>query len=387
MVYIGIDVSSDKFNVCILYPDSSKSIDLSFRQSRKGFEKFHSKLLNIHEDVLIAMESTGVYHMSLYEFLSLKGFEVLLLHPYTLKHFLKAYSHSKTDSIDARSIALVLSQLSNSIHLSNVPSDQLNALRELVRFRNSIVQQRSNLYRRLHNFLRLDMPEILKFFDVNSKVLHALLSRFPTRLDIISNQQDVVQFLSSFKNWNESKAQSLISALKDSIGLRDTFGSHSLIISSIITQVKSLSEQLERIEDKISELLSQFPDNPISSIKGIGPVTLAQIIAEVGDISRFSSSKAFVAYSGLDPVIHQSGKSFHSGGISKKGNSALRYTFYNLAVRIVRYPGKYRDKYLSLLERGKPKKVALIAIARKLAVLVYTLWTRGENFDPNIALT
>jgi transposase len=387
MVYIGIDISSDKFNVCILYPDSSKTIDLSFRQSRKGFEKFRSKLLNIHEDVLIGMESTGVYHMSLYDFLSSNGFEVLLLHPYTLKHFLKAYSHSKTDSVDARAIAIALSQLSNSLRLSNVPSDQLNALKELVRFRNSLVQQRSNLYRRLHNFLRLDMPEVLNFFEADSKVLHALLVRFPTRHDMLSNQQDVVQLLSSFKNWNESKAYSLISALKDSIGLTDTFGSHALIISSITSQLTSLSEQLERIEDKIQQLLSQFPDNPISSIKGVGPVTLAQIISEVGDISRFSSSKAFVAYSGLDPVIHQSGKSYHAGNISKKGNSALRHTFYNLAVRIIRYPGKYRDKYLSLLERGKPKKVAIIAIARKLAVLVYTLWTRGERFDPDISLT
>ena len=333
------------------------------------------------------MESTGVYHMSLYNFLSSNGFEPLLLHPYTIKHFLKASSHSKTDSIDARSIAIVLSQLSNSLRLSNIPSNQLNALRELVRFRNSIVQQRSSLYRRLHNFLRLDMPEILNFFEINSKVLLSLLKRFPTRQDILNNRQDVVKLLCTFRNWNESKALSLISSLKRSIGLRDAFGSHSLIISSIITQVQSLSEQIERIESKIQQILSQFPDNPISSIKGVGFVTLAQIISEVGDISRFKSSKAFVAYSGLDPVIHQSGKSFYSGSISKKGNSILRQAFYNLAVRVIRYPGKYRDKYLGLVKRGKPKKVALVAIARKLAVLVYTLWTRGENFDPNFFMT
>ncbi len=308
MVYVGIDISSNKFNVYILYPNSSKSIALSFRQSRRGFEKFLSKLLNIHE-------------------------------------------------IDARSIAIVLSQLSNSPRLSNIPSNQLNALRELVRFRNSVVQQRSSLYRRLHNFLRLDMPEILNFFEINSKVLLSLLKRFPTRQDILNNQQDVVKLLCTFRNWNESKALSLISSLKSSIGLSDAFGSHSLIISSIITQVQSLSEQIERIENKIQQLLSQFPDNPISSIKGVGFVTLAQIISEVGDISRFKSSKAFVAYSGLDPVIHQSGKSFYSGTISKKGNSILRQAFYNLAVRVIRYPGKYRDKYLVLLREENLKKL------------------------------
>ena len=108
----------------------------------------------------------------------------------------------------------------------------------------------------------------------------------------------------------------------------------------------------------------------------------------MGDISRFSSSEVFIAYSDLDPVIHQSGKSFYSDNISKKSNSTLRQTFYNLAVRVIRYPGEYRDKYLSLLNRGKPKKVALVAIARarKLAVLGIHFMDKGEPFDSEIAL-
>ena len=76
------------------------------------------------------------------------------------------------------------------------------------------------------------------------------------------------------------------------------------------------------------------------------------------------------SYIGLDPVIHQSGKSTKHKGISKKGNKVLRRIFYNLAIRAIRLIEKYKKKYQELIARGKKPKQAIIAIARKLAELV-----------------
>ena len=187
-------------------------------------------------------------------------------------------------------------------------------------------------------------------------------------------------------SWSEEKAKSLIYELKHSIATTDPYDSEALIISSIVTQMKEIKEHIEKIDEQINKILSDIPQNPISTIPGVGKITQATIISEVGDINRFNTKQEFVSYVGLDPVIKQSGKSYYKCGISKKGNKMLRCIFYNLAFRVLRLIPKYRRKYNELVKRGKHPKVALIAIARKLAELVFILWKRNIPFDSCMAV-
>ena len=230
------------------------------------------------------------------------------------------------------------------------------------------------------------MPEILSFFKtLSSNVLISLLSNYPSRKQILSHEKEVIKLLASFKNWSEGKARSLIHELKHSIAASDPYDSEAIIISSIALQMKEIKEQIEKVNKQIDKILSDIPQNPISTIPGVGKVTQATIISEVGDINRFKTKKEFVSYIGLDPVIKQSGRSYHRCGISKKGNKMLRCIFYNLAIRVLRLVPKYRRKYNELVKRGKHPKVAITAIARKLAELVFILWKRNIPFDPCIA--
>jgi len=230
------------------------------------------------------------------------------------------------------------------------------------------------------------MPEILSFFKtLSSNVLISLLSNYPSRKQILSHEKEVIKLLASFKNWSEGKARSLIHELKHSIAASDPYDSEAIIISWIALQMKEIKEQIEKVNKQIDKILSDIPQNPISTIPGVGKVTQATIISEVGDINRFKTKKEFVSYIGLDPVIKQSGKSYYRCGISKKGNKMLRCIFYNLAIRVLRLVPKYRRKYNELVKRGKHPKVGITAIARKLAELVFILWKRNIPFDPCIA--
>jgi len=383
VIYVGIDISSEKFDVAFYDSHSDKYTTQAFRQSKKGFEKFVTKLENLHEEVSIAMESTGVYDNSLFEFLNERGYEVILFHPYSVKNFLKSYSNSKTDEIDAKNLALALFILGDNAKVSTKLPKEMLALRKLVRFRSSIVREQTRLQIQLRNILKVNMPEIMDFFSkMNSVVLIELLSRYPSRESILDNKEEVVELLSSFKGWwSREKAEGLVEALKDSIGLTDKLGVDSTMISTIVTQMKAIGESIAKLEKEIERINSSLPENPISTIPGMGKMTEAAIVSEIGEVRRFSTKEKFVAFLGMDPVIKQSGKSYKAYGISKKGNRNLRMVFYNLAVRAIRYIPKYKKKYEELRKR-KHGKVAMIAIARKVAELVYVLWRDGVAFDP-----
>jgi transposase len=385
MIYVGVDISSEKFDVAFYYPQKDKYVVQTFRQSKNGFKKFSSKLNNIHDDVSIAMESTGIYDHSLLEYLRDSGFNVVLLHPYAVKNFLRARSHSKTDTIDAKNLAFALFKLGDDAVVSTTIPDELLSLRKLVRFRASLVKEYSNLQKQLRSVLKLNMPEILNFFSrVDSIVLVELLCRFPSRKSILEHKNEVIQFLSSFKRWSEDKAKSLVLQLESSIGLTDSFDTDSTIISTLVNNLKILKDSIKDIDKQIEKIFSSFPHNPISTIPGMGNITQATVISEIGDIQKFPTKEKFVSFLGLDPVIRQSGKSFHYGGISKKGNTFLRRLFYNFAVRALRFIPKYRLKYDEMKKRGKHPKVILTAIARKLAELVYAIWKKGVDFDPSM---
>ncbi len=215
-------------------------------------------------------------------------------------------------------------------------------------------------------------------------MLVELLYRFPSRKSLLEHRDEVIKFLSSSRGWSEDKAKFLVLQLESSIGLTDSFDTDSTIISTLVNNLKILKDSIKDIDKQIEKIFSSFPHNPISTIPGMGNITQATVISEIGDIQKFPTKEKFVSFLGLDPVIRQSGKSFHYGGISKKGNSSLRRLFYNFAVRTLRFIPKYRLKYDEMKKRGKHPKVILTAIARKLAELVYAIWKKGVDFDPSM---
>ncbi|WP_372590091.1 transposase [Fervidobacterium thailandense] len=169
------------------------------------------------------------------------------------------------------------------------------------------------MQKRFKDVLRSYLPEVLNFFSqLDSKVLLELLSKFPSKQAIIKNEEQVIQLLTSFRNWNEQKAKAFVNAIKRSIGRKDKHQVAQTIILSITQQLKQIKEQIQSIDDQIKQMMEQFDQTNFPDIPGMGDTTKATIISEVGDIEKFESKEKFVSY-----IKHKT-----QGNIEKREQSA-----------------------------------------------------------------
>lgn len=159
--------------------------------------------------------------------------------------------------------------------------------------------------------------------------------------------------------------------------------------ASLQQLIEVLDQEITRFKRLIQRYLTQQPPlkvvrQQLTSIPGIGNLTAARLIAEIGDISRFDSPEQLVAFVGLDPTQHQSGSSVHlPAHISKKGNTLLRSTLYFPAISAKNHNPIIKRFCRRLELRGKTKKEQVIAAMRKLLHLVFGIWNSGQPFDPN----
>lgn len=147
------------------------------------------------------------------------------------------------------------------------------------------------------------------------------------------------------------------------------------------------AEIINVLEDKINLLKADLrlyrPKEQylLESIPGVGPITAASFISEVGDINRFKKPEQLVAYAGIDPRVHQSGTSINGKGyISKRGNKILRTRLYNAASVAVLHDNIFKTFFQKKKNEGKPYRVALVATMRKMTHVIHAVWTRGTSF-------
>ncbi|MBU0707353.1 IS110 family transposase [Patescibacteria group bacterium] len=147
------------------------------------------------------------------------------------------------------------------------------------------------------------------------------------------------------------------------------------------------AEIINVLEDKIDflkhELRLYRPKEQylLESIPGVGPITAASFVSEVGDINRFKKPEQLAAYAGIDPRVHQSGTSVNGKGyISKRGNKILRTRLFNAASVAVLHDNMFQKFFKKKRSEGKPYRVALVATMRKMTHVIYAVWTRGTPF-------
>ena len=136
-------------------------------------------------------------------------------------------------------------------------------------------------------------------------------------------------------------------------------------------------------DDKIIEIIKKL-DPPTLSIKGIGFISCAGIISEFGDVSRFKSPDAMVAFAGIEPSISESGIESHTGKMVKHGSGHLRYHLLNAAEMIFVHEPIFTEFYYKKRNEGKTHRVALSHVAKKLVKIIYKLETENIKFNRNI---
>lgn len=160
---------------------------------------------------------------------------------------------------------------------------------------------------------------------------------------------------------------------------------HPEVVISLERRISSLEQEKQALQDRLQDELKQTHTEELGllqSIPGIGLHSACLLLAELGDPRRFRSARALVAFAGLTPMRHESGKSSRYSAISRMGSAHLRHLLYMPAVCASRWNPPVKDFYEQLIERGKPKMVALVAAMAKLLRISYGVLKAGKPFNP-----
>ena len=382
--YVGIDISKYKHDFCIISNTGEVIVEnSSFENNKKGFQSLLEQLKPYDKSqVHIAFEATGHYSMNLELFLIDKEFSFMKINPLIIKQFLKTRSlrRTKTDKTDALNIAEYLMSVPykpNSLLLYHIYS-----LKSLCRTREQLIKERSKFAVLLTNELDKSFPELKPFFNnIISSTLLFILDKYknPSHIALMKDY-DSIRCISRGK-FTYAKFAKLKELAKNTVGYHDD--NTDLLISTYVSLYNYFNDKIVPIDKKISTIIKEL--NPsILSIPGIGEISAASIISEYGDISCFSSPAKMLAFAGLEPSINQSGTLESNGKMVKHGSGHLRYILMNTSLTLLKFNPILYDFYLKKRSEGKPHRVALSHVCKKLVRLIYTLETKHVDFDPSL---
>jgi len=385
MRFAGIDIGAERHMVAML--DEQREVlcrSSPFGEDASGYARLF-ELLGPPDDCLVALEATGHYWRNLFVALIAKDYVVAVLNPLRTARFAEEeLRRTKTDAIDALGIARFAQQKRPR---AARPSDAVTEeLRELERLRERLVEDFASRLRQLHRAVDLGFPEFTRYVrTLESQLATTILSRYPTAASFsgVSAKKLARIVYDGSHKIGEDLARALIEAAEKSVG-----SYHS---EPYRLRIKYLCEDLELLRRRLKDLARDVGrkvgeheiDRLIMTIEGVGPLTAACLIAELGDPARFDSRGAVASYVGVMPRIRQSGKKrFTKGPAIPLGNARLRKSLFMGVLQLIRRNAWLRQYYERLRAAGKPGKVAVIAAMRKLLVAVWSVATHSRPFMP-----
>lgn len=385
MIYVGIDIASEKHDCCILGEHNKKLESFSFSNARDGFISLLAacKKYAEPEQTKIGLESTGIYGDNLRDFLRRNGYEIRTFNPLLIKKSIQATTlrKTKTDKSDASFLASYLAR--------ELPdpdpqiSYHISELKSLTRARFSVVGACSKAKTQLKAMLVQVFPEFhTAFSDVFGVAAIAILRKYPTAKKLSAAKKTAVAKIlseASRHRLGEEKAAMLIDLAKNSVGCHSE--TKALEMQYYLDQIELNTAYIRRYEAAIREIMNEI-DSPITTIPGIGLVLGAMILAELGDVTRFATPEKVLAFAGLDPSIYQSGKyTPASGTMVKRGSPQLRWALLMAARSTIVHNPNIAIYYQKKLSEGKHYNVICSHIAKKLVRILYSLLKKNTPYS------
>ncbi|HAC15535.1 MAG TPA: IS110 family transposase [Bacteroidetes bacterium] len=323
---IGIDISKETFTACLGSLPNSGLAQLSkvevFQNNKSGFNRllrWAKAMVDTKVELVYLMESTGVYYQNLAYHLHGIGKTVHVVLPNTSAHYAKSLNvKTKTDVVDARVLARF--GLERSHRIWEPPSPLLEELRNLTRYYVQLQEQKT----------------------------------------VVNNMVQSKQHAHRVQPF---------------------------ILSSNKQLVSQIDRQIERCKLQIEQLIAGDPDlsarvNQLASIKGVGRLTVAVILAETKMFEGIENVRQLVSYAGYDVVERESGTSIKGKSrISKKGNRFIRNALYFPAMVACRFNPDLKEFYHRIIQNKPSKMVGQVAVQRKLLVLMYSLYKNGSQYQ------
>ncbi len=398
-VYIGCDIHKHQHTAVIINCFSEKLAELTFPNKKQNFHKLLSLVKkHIPQGItpVFGLEDVLGNGRELAMFLLEKNHKVKYVNPSLSQSERKNQATiNKSDSIDAECVANVLLNKLDTLP-DAAPNDLHWALNELVTKRNTLVKNNVILKNQLHTYLNHNYPSYGRFFfSLDSKTALEFFKEYPSPSKLKSVPlHELITFLSdkSHHNCSEKKALQILKYVeKDGDTTNEFQDLRDFIVTSSIKQINDNITIIASIEENMKKLIPQF-GYKLESMKGINTVTAAGIIAEIGDISRFTNADALAAYAGISPMRYSTGQT-NKNFSNKLGNRNLYQIFFQIAVSVLSNPmGKptnayFYEYYKKKLSEGKTKKQSIKCIMRKLVNIIYKMMRdKTEYQEPVIPI-
>lgn len=381
-LFVGIDVSKYKHDLAILNEHGEiSSKHFQFSNTYQGFQRLKQHLENLEiptSELHIALEDTGHYADNLVAFLQKMGYPTFTYNPLLIKEFVKSLTlrKSKTDKKDALSIARKLLSVPTPERYFVEP--QIQELKELTRYQNRLVHERSKnktLYVRTLDIIFPELAKIVK--NVHNQFVYELLSSYPTPQKI---KRAHFNSLLKIKHLTADKVNKIQETARLTIG--NSSLALQLELTQLIEMIRIQTKQINKVQNHINTLMAEI-DSPITSITGIGQRLGAVILAEIKNIHNFKTPGQLQAFAGLEPSIYQSGQMDVMGRMVKRGSPYLRYALLQAAKLLANYSPHFKAYLRLKISQGKHYNVAVSHVAKKLIRIIYYLLKTNQKFDEN----
>lgn len=327
---LGIDVSKDSLSVCFSQTDTEQRVTIkgtrTFENRARGWKAIETWLQRFRKQLelpfSIVMEATGVYYEGCGFHFKEHGYEVSVVLPNRSKNYARSLNiKTKTDMVDACILAQM--GLERALPSWKGIGGTLRTLKRLCREQEALQQTRTAVMNQLHAHAHSHQAE------------KSIVNRF---------QQ----------------------------------------------HIKFIEKQIKMIQQEIQEVCARDPDlqkriDNICCVKGLGLLTVVTIIAETNGFDLIENKNQVVSFAGYDVVENQSGTSIRGKArISKKGNAHIRRALHFPAMTAAQHEPKFKMLYERICQRNpKSKMIGMVAVQRKLLVLIYTLYKKNEPYNPH----
>ena len=357
----GIDVHRDILVATMLDQTNHKQTQ-TFTNNTTDMQTLKN-WLKTNNCINVAMESTGSYWTTLYTVLEDANFKPVLANA----HQVKAIPGRKTDQRDSEWLAHL--HRSDLIRPSYVPAKPIRELRELARTRVRYVENRTQYKNRCQKILsknNLRLSSVLSdIFGKSGKEIIEGLMKGKTVEDVLKNTDN--KYLKKHK-------QKIMDAAKGALSETDMF-----LLKQMSHTIEELTVQIEELELRMAELVDTRALKVVCSVPGVGRLSGVTILAELGNVSRFSNGKQVASWCGFAPSVSQSAGVTKIGGITKRGSRWLRRVMVEVAHVAVRMDCRFKDMFWRIASKSG-KKVAYVAVARKMLTVIWHLLVNDELF-------
>jgi len=386
---VGIDVSKGKSTVAVLQPGGTvirKPFDVTHSSSE--LKTLANDLISLGGETKVVMECTGRYHEPILRNLTDAGLFVSAVNPHVIKNFgNNTIRKVKSDPADSRKIARYA--LDNWAELRQYSSmdttrEQLKTLNAQMSF---LTKQKVAARTNLISLLDMTYPGVNDLFDSRTRedgsvkwvdyatsfwhvdcVRKIGLKAFTVRYEAFCKKHGY--------NFQPSKPKELFDAAKELVPVFPKEKEYKDLIQIGIMQFNSTSANVEHIRHEMDRLASTLPEySTVMAMRGVGSTFGPQLIAEIGDITRFKHRESLTAFAGVDPGVNESGSfKSKSNRASKCGPSRLRKTLFLIMTTLLQTKPLDDPIYLFLDKKrseGKPYKVYMTAGANKFLRIYY----------------